>query len=63
MSKSEAVRRIRQMGLVARLRDGEIRIALPIRNNEASACYTDDADDAIGTAMSMVNAFRKELGV
>lgn len=54
MTKRDVVQKIRGMGMRAKwLSDSrEWRVAMP-DNNEGSAYYTPDADDAISTALSM----------
>jgi len=49
---------VRALGLTCtRTSFGEYRINFPApRGDEATAYYTEDADDAIGTAMSMAQA-------
>lgn len=50
---------IRNVGMSASHRDGEYRISYPahempsMTRREETACYTNDAQDAIGTAISM----------
>ena len=44
---------IRRLGMKAGHRDGEYRVNYP-GGTEATAYYTTDADDAIGTATEMV---------
>jgi hypothetical protein len=52
----EAAKIVRAFGLSFRVDDGEIRIALKDgtkAQNEASAYYTDDVEDAVNTAFAM----------
>lgn len=51
---------IRAIGCTASHRDGEYRVNLR-GSTEATASYTDDAADAIGTAQVMIAAERRKL--
>lgn len=53
-TQKETMQAIRELGLSCTINDGEFRVAYRIPHNEASAYYTDDAEDAIGTAKAMV---------
>ncbi len=57
MTQNQTLAAIRALGLSARVEDGEFRIAhrgLDADRTEATACYTDDREDAIGTAKAMI---------
>lgn len=54
MTQNETIKAIRDMGLACRVQDGEFRVAYRVRDNEASACYTTDREDALDTAKAMV---------
>ena len=67
MTKGETIKAIKALGLTAKCVDGEFRIAYgldlykrmgydhnhAIERNEAQACYTDCAEDALATARLM----------
>lgn len=50
----------RRLGMTVRRVDGEIRVAFP--NNEASAYYTDDVEDAWGTMQLMAKSRKNPFG-
>ena len=50
-TQAEVFAQIRKLGLTVRKSGGEIRVAFPW--NEASAYYTTDLQDALGTARAM----------
>lgn len=63
LTANEAVAAIRGLGcgMTARWRDGECRVTfadLPRERAEAAAYYTDDAQDAVWTAESMLRTRR-----
>jgi hypothetical protein len=58
---AETLAAIRATGATARRREGEWRVNLP-DGSEATAYYTDDADDAVQTARAMMDAQRSVGG-
>jgi hypothetical protein len=57
MTQAKTIAAIKALGLHARCLDGEYRVALKDDKGysiEASAYYTDDEDDAVGTANAMI---------
>jgi hypothetical protein len=44
---------LRPLGVTLRKRDGEYRVAFDMRDNEASAYYTNDLADALETGRAM----------
>jgi hypothetical protein len=61
-SVARTARAIRALGLTARHLDGEWRVALPGKNQEASAYYTSDNADAYHTAHHMAAEARRNAG-
>ena len=57
MTQAETLRAIRHLGLLVRVRDGEFRVTFPglsVERAEAVAYYTEDREDALGTARAMI---------
>ena len=55
MNTSQVLTAVRAMGMTCRYDNGEYRVNIPTAwgGSEATAYYTNDADDAIGTARIM----------
>jgi hypothetical protein len=55
MTQTATIKAIRALGLTCRVEDGEFRVNYR-HDREATAHYTTDCDDALGTARAMVRA-------
>lgn len=56
MTDKEAAAQLRYIGLTLRKRDGEYRVAFRDTDDEASAYYTNDRDDAVATGREMASS-------
>ena len=56
MKFTEAKKIVKTLGMWLSLRHGEYRVAFP--NDEASAYYTNDLEDAVATAIHMAKTRR-----
>lgn len=56
MTQTEMIKRINDLGLTARVKDGEIRVNFK-NGKEETAYYTTDRQDAVDTAAAMAGKF------
>ncbi len=55
LNRTQAVKAIRAMGMNVKVVDGEFRVNYP-KGAESTAYYTDDPEDAVGTARVMARS-------
>lgn len=55
MNRSQAINAIRAMGMSVKVVDDEFRVNYP-KGAESTAYYTDDPEDAVGTAKVMARS-------
>lgn len=55
MTLKQAKKTLKAIGITIRKNDGEYRVNI-INGTEATACYTNDIEDAIGTGKAMARS-------